>query len=198
MTIVLRTAISITEAISPFHPVLVEGHSRDVRDPRIVANRIVSNLRRHWSVRGSRSDQAGVVSSMKPRILVIQGDPIEERGISAITRIVAEEMGIDRCLVCLDEEIDPEHSVLADRVGVAYELRYSSLLGILEDGGGDAVERLCRAVDAKLATKNVQRNALGMQDMADSYRKWALLQGECGKIELYFCLDLNGPFIHSR
>jgi hypothetical protein len=185
MTIVLRTAISIQEALSPFHPVLVEGHSRDARDPRIVANSIVSNLRRHWSVRGNRRDQTGVVSSMKPPLLIIQGDPIAERGISAITRIVAEELAIDRCLVCLDEDIDPEHSALADRVAVAYELRYSSLLEILKEGGGDAVERLCGAIDAKLAAKNVQRNALGMEDLADSYRRWALLQGEFGKIELY-------------
>ena len=37
-----------------------------------------------------------------------------ERGISAITRIVASELGVKRCLICLDEEIDAEHSVLAD------------------------------------------------------------------------------------
>ncbi|KAL3807926.1 hypothetical protein ACHAXA_000365 [Cyclostephanos tholiformis] len=178
MTIVLRTAISIHESLSPFHPVLVEGQSRDVRDPRIVAYRIVSNLRRHWGGRGGRDDDPApaAVWTMKPPILVIQGDPIAERGISAITRIVAEELRIDRCLVCLDEDIYPEHSLLADRVGVAYELRYSSLLEILEEGGGDAGERLGGAIDAKIATKNSQRNALGMDDLDESYRRWALLQ----------------------
>jgi hypothetical protein len=189
MTIVLRTAISIQTALSPFHPVLVEGHSRDVRDPHTVANRIVSNLRRHWE-RRRRDEDVGVpvattATTIKPPLLIIQGDPRTERGISAITRIVAGELGIERCLVCLDEDIDPGHSALADREGVGYELRYSRLVEILEgDAGGarlfgeSAGARLTRAIDDEIAAKNVRRNALGMDDLADWYRRYALLQGE--------------------
>ena len=199
MTIVLRTALSIQTALSPFHPVLVEGHSRDVRDPRTVANRIVSNLRRHWGERSRRRDDCdegdgegdvgNVPVAIKPPLLVIQGDPLAERGISAITRIVADELGIARCLVCLDERIDPDHSALADRGGgVAYEMRYSRLLEILEGdddsgrrmlfGGESAAARLTRAIDDEIAAKNARRNALGMDDLAEWYRRYALLQGE--------------------
>jgi len=104
MLTVLRSVLSIQTALSPFHPLLIEGHTRDVRDPQIVANRIVTNLRRSWKER----------DIVKPPILITQGDPLTERGISAITRIVASELGVKRCLICLDEEIDAEHSVLAD------------------------------------------------------------------------------------
>jgi hypothetical protein len=196
MTIVLRTALSIQTALSPFHPVLVEGHSRDVRDPHTVANRIVSNLRRHWGGRSRRDDEGegednvgNVLVAIKPPLLIIQGDPLTERGISAITRIVADELGIARCLVCLDEYIDPDHSALADRGGgVVYEMRYSRLLEILEGvdqsgrrllfGEESAAARLTRAIDDEIAAKNARRNALGMGDLAGWYRRYALLQGE--------------------
>jgi len=191
MTIVLRTALSIQTALSPFHPVLVEGHSRDVRDPHTVANRIVSNLRRHWGGRSRRDDEGedednvgNVLVAIKPPLLIIQGDPLTERGISAITRIVADELGIERCLVCLDEDIDPDHSALADREGVGCEIRYSRLVEILEGDagsrmfGGSASARLTRAIDDEIAAKNVRRSAMGMDDLADWYRRYALLQGE--------------------
>ena len=40
-----------------------------------------------------------------------------------MTRCVANNLGIKRCLVCLDEDIDPEHTILADRHDVIYELK---------------------------------------------------------------------------
>jgi hypothetical protein len=188
MTIILRTATSIQTALSPFHPVLVEGHSRDVRDPQTVANRIVFNLRRHWERRRRHDDEdVGVLvaaaTPIKPPILVIQGDPRSEQGVSAIARIVARDLGVERCLVCLDEDVDPEHSASADREGVRYELRYSRLEEILEEEEGtrlfgeSAGARLTRAIDDGIAAKNIRRNALGMDDLAHWCRRYALLQG---------------------
>ena len=168
MTIVLHTALLIQTALSPFHPVLVEGHSRDVHDPHTVANRIVSNLRRHWGERSRRDDEgedednfSNVLVGIKSPLLIIQGDPLTERGISTITRIVVDELGITRCLVCLDKYIDSDHSVLADREGgVVYEMRYSRLLEILEGdddagrclllGEESAAVRLTRAIDDEI------------------------------------------------
>ena len=43
---------------------------------------------------------------IRPLLLIIQGDPYTPHGISAITRIVAQTLQIERCLVCLDENID--------------------------------------------------------------------------------------------
>lgn len=183
-TTILRSVLSIHSALSPFHPLLIEGHTRDARDPVVVASRIVANVRRSW-------DERNVT---KPPILITQGDPLTERGISAVTRIVASELGVGRCLICLDVDIDPEHSKLADRHDVLYELRYSQLLDILNgvtSGGVDEHEReetyhrdqnklmgekLTEAVDKKIAMKNGKRSTLGKDNLADWYRQYALLQ----------------------
>jgi hypothetical protein len=54
-------------------------------------------------------------------IIVSQGDPLAESGISAITCNVAKGLGVERCLVCFDDcYIDPEHSVNADRRTVCH------------------------------------------------------------------------------
>ena len=76
----------------------------------------------------------------KPVILITQGDPLTERGISAITRHVADGLKTKRVLVCLDEDIDPEHSILADRHDVSYELKYSQLVNIINDEGNSSKE----------------------------------------------------------
>jgi len=176
----LRSVLSIQSTLSPFHPLLIEGHSRDTRDPTVVANQIVSNLRQSWKER----------NVTKPPILITQGDPLTEKGISAITRIVANELGVKRCLVCLDEDIDPDHSQLADRHDVVYELKYSQLVEILnqqkmttdeEDGPGDddkekMSNKLTVAINNKIAMKNDKRKTLGQDNLADWYPKYALLQ----------------------
>ena len=123
-----------------------------------------------------------------------------EKGISAITRIVANELGVKRCLVCLDEDIDPEHSQLADRHDVIYELKYSQLVNILNGvtDDGDATtssslqkkvmdeshkeaqliaQQLTEAIDNTITLKNEKRSTLGQEELADWYRKYALLQG---------------------
>ena len=71
-TTILRTIISIHSALSPLHPLLIDGHTRDARDSAVVASRIVANVRR------SRDER----NVTKPPILIMQGNPITERGIS--------------------------------------------------------------------------------------------------------------------
>ena len=168
---ILRSVLSIQSTLSKYHPLLIEGHSSDTRDPSTVANQITNNLKRSWNKR----------NITKPIILITQGDPLTERGISAITRIVANNLGIKRCLVCLDGHIDPEHAILADRHDVLYELTYSQLVQILNDTSFDGIpssneEKLAEAVDNTIERKNARRAALGQDPLADWYKKYALLQ----------------------
>ncbi|KAL7493165.1 hypothetical protein ACHAWT_002292 [Skeletonema menzelii] len=173
---ILRSVLSIQTTLSKYHPLLIEGHSLDNRDPSTVATQITNNLRRSWKER----------NVTKPIILITQGDPLTERGISAITRCVANNLGIKRCLVCLDEQIDPEHAILADRHDVLYELTYSQLVQILNDTSFDRgpsgeemdtnIVKLSEAVDNTIARKNARREALGKDPLADWYKKYALLQ----------------------
>ena len=98
------------------HPIFVEGGTaaRDGRDPQLVGRRLGQLLRAHWEHRPPTG----------AKVLVVQGDPLTETGISAVTRVVAEELGVPRCLIVLDAHIDAEHSVNADRLGVTIELKY--------------------------------------------------------------------------
>ncbi|KAL7477807.1 hypothetical protein ACHAW6_003598 [Cyclotella cf. meneghiniana] len=179
MMMILTNTHSIQSTLSPFHPLLIEGPSTDTRDPSQVAANIVSNLRRHWKERGIT----------KPILLITQGDPLAETGISAISRRVAEELGLKRCLVCLDAEIDSQHSVLADRHDVLYELKYSQLVDVLNDGsekqmpqGGNAesgpllADRLTDAIDDRISYKNSKRKSMGNEPLASWCRNYALLQ----------------------
>jgi len=96
---------------------------------------------------------------------------------------------------CLDEDIDPQHSILADRHDVVYELRYSQLVDILnenngvtdnendnsENDGGSAKlvsQELTEAIDNTIAMKNGKRSTLGKEELADWYKQYALLQGK--------------------
>jgi len=173
----LRSVISIQTTLSKYHPLLIEGHSSDTRDPSTVAKQITINLERSWKER----------NVSKPIILITQGDPLTERGISAITRCVANNLGIKRCLVCLDGHIDPEHAILADRHDVLYELTYSQLVEILNDKSFDAgttssddmyanIAKLTEAIDNTIAAKNARRRTLGQDPLEDWYKKYALLQ----------------------
>ena len=205
----LSTASSIRATLSSYHPVVIEGPSRtDTRDPQVVAKHIVTYLRRHWSKKNDDNDRGvndvRVVRetrmkddiNSKPRrplLLITQGDPYTPHGISAITRIVAQTLQVERCLVCLNENIDPNHAQLADRKNVRYEIQYSSLLDILNDEDNDddvdsanssnnnqssVVNRLTNAIDDKIESMNVDRNKLGMDKLDTWYRQYALLQGE--------------------
>eukprot|EP00970_Alexandrium_tamarense_P006210 scaffold1052_cov198-Alexandrium_tamarense.AAC.28 len=176
----LQSIVSIQSTLSSFHPLLIEGHSRDSRDPSIVADRIIFNLKRSWNER----------NVTKPVILITQGDPLTERGISAITRNVADGLKIKRCLICLDEDIDQEHSILADRHDVSYELKYSQLVNIINDEGNSskedttmctdirnkAIQKLTNEIERKLHYKNMKRKSLNQDPMPSWTRQYALLQ----------------------
>ena len=61
------------ESLAQYHPLIIEGMGGyDPRDPEPIARQIVSKLRDRW--------QAQPLA--KPVILVTQGDPLGERGIS--------------------------------------------------------------------------------------------------------------------
>ena len=167
------------------HALIIEGSARhDTREASEVAATLCKRLRAHWQVSeastaferspnspSSPSDPRTLLAHWQakpPRgevILLTQGDPLEARGISAVTRAVAKELGLRRGLVALDEAIDPTHAPNADREGVVLELRYSQLVELLDIGEpsaqGTALGRLTRAVDAALRLKNEQREAEG-------------------------------------
>lgn len=167
---ILRSISSIQTTLSKFHPLLIEGHSSDTRDPSIVAHQITNNLKQSWKER----------KISKPIILITQGDPLTERGISAITRIVTGYLGIKRCLVCLDGNVDRDHAILADRQDVLYELTYSQLVEIFNDESDDRsctnIVKLTEAIDNLIERKNARRKELGEDPLADWYKKYALLQ----------------------
>lgn len=69
------------EALQSYHPLIVEGMGGyDRRDPKEVSQHIVETLQKHWRE----------LPPQKPVLLITQGDPYEERGISAITRQVCD------------------------------------------------------------------------------------------------------------
>ena len=72
----------------------------------------------------------------KLTILITQGDPLMERVINAIARLVAREMGVKRCLVFFDGDINPEDLQLGDRHDMVYELKYLQLVDILNEKNG--------------------------------------------------------------
>ena len=74
-------ALGSLEALRGVHPVFIEGPGRaDTRDARAVGLNIARQLRLHWEQRPPPSG---------PKILVVQGDPLTEHGISAVTRVVS-------------------------------------------------------------------------------------------------------------
>ena len=164
------TALSdtgVTNALAQYHPLIIEGMGGyDPRDAAPVAMQIVAQLQDRWRER----------PPAKPVILVTQGDPIEERGISAITRHVADELDIPRAMAFLDPDIADYHKPNADHHGVILEIPYSLLLSLLEGEQPGSVVALERAIDAALDAKNEQRKREGKGPMQSYYRDFALLQ----------------------
>lgn len=167
-TKILKNIFAIRSTLSEYHPLLIEGHTRDDRDPQLVASRIINNLEIHWNAR----------NISKPIMLISQGDPLTEKGISAITRAVADELNIKRCLVTLDDHIDPDHSKLADRHEVLYEILYSQLIEILQVHyqEEDMVNELTQSIDCKISYKNEKRRQIGKDELQNWYKTYALLQ----------------------
>ena len=136
----LITGTAALSKLKDFAPIVVEGGTgrRDQRDPAEVARRVAAALRPRITERQA--------------ILVTQGDPLEATGISAITRLVADELAIPRALVTLPALIDPEHAPNAPREGVILEVGYDALAASLEN-----LAALESAVEDALAAKNRAR-----------------------------------------
>jgi hypothetical protein len=160
-------------ALSKYHPIVIEGMGAyDPRDPSMVANHIHSQLKRHWSINNKNHNHD------KPKLVVIQGDPLSENGISAITPRVAKLLGDDvpRALVCLDLEMAPYHAPNADRENVVMEFKYSDMTSFLDNHDETLLPRLEATIDRYLQEKNERRTALGKPQLKDYFRQFALLQ----------------------
>ena len=155
------------ESLAQYHPLIIEGMGGyDPRDPEPIARQITSQLRERWQAQ----------PPSKPVLLLTQGDPIEERGISAITRHVADELGIPRAMVFLDPDIADYHKPNADHHGVILEIPYSALTSLLERERAGVMSTLEQTVDAALAEKDQQRESEGKAPLQSDYRDFALLQ----------------------
>ena len=173
---------SPVDVLAQHHPLIIEGMGGyDPRDPEPIARQIASQLRERWQAQ----------PPTQPVILLTQGDPIEQRGISAITRHVADELGVPRAMVFLDPDIADYHKPNADHHGVILEIPYSVLTSLVERERPGVVSTLEQAVDAALAEKDQQRETEGKAPLQSYYRDFALLQevtkGACAVI----CGDLT-------
>lgn len=150
--------------LAAYHPLFIEGPGKnhDKRDPEIAATKILSALKKLW---------AGTKMT-KPVILITQGDPLAPTGISIISQKIAEGLGIQRLLVCLDEDMDPVHIERADRDGVVYEWKYSDLTRILNDKSPGTLKRIEDGIDEEIELKNERRG----ETLDSWYRDFALLQ----------------------
>ena len=158
---------SPVDVLAQFHPLIIEGMGGyDPRDPEPIARQIAYQLRERWQAQ----------PPTQPVILLTQGDPIEQRGISAITRHVADELGVPRAMVFLDPDIADYHTPNADHHGVILEIPYSVLTSLVERERPGVVSTLEQAVDAALAEKDQQRETEGKAPLQSYYRDFALLQ----------------------
>lgn len=164
------------------HPLFVEGMGGyDTRDPKRVAQDVVQSVQAHWRLH----------PPSKPPLLIVQGDPLEPRGISAITPLVATELGLERGLIVLDDHIASYHAPNADRDNVVMEARYSQLVERLDEDCPGTVLLIETAVDTLLAEKNKSREHLDKPPLAYYYRSFALLQ-EISKAALgHLCNELT-------
>ena len=153
--------------LAQYHPLVIEGMGGyDPRTPAPVAARIAAQLRTRWTLD----------PPTKPVLLITQGDPIEERGISAITRLVADELSLSRALIFLDTAIADYHQPNADRYKVIMEIPYSDLASVLSQAIPSTLGAIADAIENQLTVKNSQRRALGKPPLQDYYRTFALLQ----------------------
>ena len=158
---------SPVESLTQHHPLIIEGMGGyDPRDPEPIALEMASQLRARWEAD----------PPTKPVILVTQGDPIEARGISAITRGVAAALELPRAMVFLDPAIADYHKPNADHHGVILEIPYSVFTSLLEGEQPGSIVALERAIDLALDAKNEQRKRGGKGPMQSYYRDFALLQ----------------------
>ncbi|GMH98565.1 hypothetical protein TrVE_jg8442 [Triparma verrucosa] len=158
----ILTGSAAMTAFKGIHPLIIEGMGAyDPRDPSRVASRLASALKPRLDAR---------IDGTKPVLLITQGDPLAERGISAITRALATELNVQRGLVVLDPEVADYHTRDADRENTVLELKYSELLEYVDE------ERIEAAVDEALGRKNNDRLGRGEKELASYYKDFAMLQ----------------------
>ena len=156
-----------TDVLQSYHPLIIEGMGDyDPRDPSIVALKIVKGLEEHWVGKPPKL----------PVLLVTQGDPYAEKGISAITRKIADELNISRAMVYLDANIADYHEPNADHYKVVHKIPYSQLKRILNNADNGIVEELARRVYDRLEKKNKARKTLKMPELAEYFYDFAMLQ----------------------
>ena len=173
---------SVIDALEQYHPLIIEGMGGyDPRDPEPIALQLASQLRNRWQAN----------PPTKPAILVTQGDPIEERGISAITRMVANKLGIPRAMAFLDPDMADYHKPNADHHGVILEIPYSLLTKVLESKHLGMMSTLAQAIDRTLVEKNQQRAVEGKGALQSYYRDFALLQEVTKAACSMICGDLT-------
>ena len=157
----------MVEALQSYHPLIIEGMGGyDERDPERVSAQILQGLSKHWRKHPPQ----------KPLLLITQGDPYEEKGISAITRLVSDELDISRALIFLDPDIADYHAPNADRYKVIFEIPYSSMTHWLEAQSHDAVAQISEQVGASLMAKNAQREQQKNASLPEYYFNFAMLQ----------------------
>ena len=167
------------QKLSEHHPLVIEGMGGyDTRDPSVVASTIHDQLRKHWEK----------TPPQKPLILVTQGDPLEEKGISAITRIMSDRLGVPRFLVYLDPSIAAYHAPNADRYRVSYEISFSVLRNRLHREDSKIVSSITNVIDEYLQIKTVKRLSEGNDRLPDYYKDFALLQ----EITKVACKKISG------
>lgn len=155
------------EYLKLFHPLIIEGAGGyDTRDPKSVSSHILDDLQQYWLK----------FPPSKSIILVTQGDPYEETGISAITRLVCDGLDIPRALIFLDPDIADYHLPLADRYKLKFEISYSSMSSWMETRTPDVVSKISSQVRATLAEKNAQRLQEIKTNLPKYYFDFAMLQ----------------------
>ena len=163
----IQTRNDSLQMLSSHHPLVVEGMGgHDVRDPIWVASIILDQLQVCWAINPPQ----------KPILLVTQGDPHEERGISAITRVLSDRLGISRALIFLDPSIAPYHAPNADRYKVVCEIPFSKLVNRLQDEQSGSFLSITECVDEYLGVKNAKRRDGSKNELPYYYRDFALLQ----------------------
>ena len=157
----------LMERLRTHHPLVIEGMSGyDPRAPEPIANHIVDRLNAHWHAKPHR----------KPVALITQGDPIEERGISAITRLVSDALSVPRFMIYLDPHIADYHLNDADQYRVELALPYSALLDHLATIYPNSEALLTERINKLIDVKNRARKKLGKPPLQSYYRDFALLQ----------------------
>ena len=157
----------LMERLRTHHPLVIEGMSGyDPRAPEPIANHIVDRLNAHWHAKPHR----------KPVALITQGDPIEERGISAITRLVSDALSVPRFMIYLDPHIADYHLNDADHCRVELTLPYSALLDHLATIYPNSKALLTERINKLIDVKNRARKKLGKPPLQSYYRDFALLQ----------------------